>query len=168
MSDSNIHTNNDNNLKEAIMDYVSNSLAPHKPIKSKFQIFRDLDVQKNFGLSRATFYRYLDTLGVIKDGTGKIIIDTAPRPKSICNYITPQKYNKTLVYTLEKPEYGSLIARKLNEINSDYKDYFYFTSINDLLICFYYYSSKDKNSYTKKELEEYIYSDLSDFTTNLD
>lgn len=147
--------------QQAILDYIDKINQSEENIKSLAHLFRKINEEHKDLVTRATFYRYVNKLGITVK-SGKCKVNNSPSKNSLYSLLTPKKYNKFLVYQLPEPQYGEIIAHKLNTKYSSKKNHIYFTITNDLLICFYYYNKASKNPYTQKKVKELIQNCLTD------
>lgn len=67
------------------------------------------------------------------------------RNPSFSALLEEKKYNRHMYLKILEPSYGPLIAEYLNYYYQGYDDAFHCIALQDILICFYYYS-KDKTS----------------------
>lgn len=142
--------------KKAIKEYINDCNARKEQIKNLQQIYDYLKLEKGFEFAKPTFYRFAKEVGCYKTSTGSYYIKESSSDIFLQTIIKPQKYNKTLTYILEEPSYGQIIAQQLNETYYNRTDSFYFVSIQNLLICFYYYKKNKNNSITSSEIDEIV------------
>lgn len=156
---------NQKDLNVKLQDNIKVFIAQHKKeqslLKSKAEIFRQMkDRNLTCNVSRATFYRVLNKLGITqisKNHFDYIQNDISTTLSDIC---TPCNYNNWILFKVKQEEYTSLIAGILNNYQI-WGHNIHCVPFTNTVLCFYKNSKKDSVPLTRKDLIREIKNILS-------
>lgn len=152
LTQSEVHSN----AVDLTYDYFIQMEKNNEPIKNLSEIYDILKEQyeNKFLISLPTFYRIVKKELKCYKVANRYYL-SSERTTNFAEILEYRPYNKMLCYHINKSEYGSLLADKINEYY-DWKSSFHCIALNDTLLCLYYYKKGDSNSLTASEIKSSI------------
>lgn len=130
-------------IKDIITTYIHEHKLNNTCILSKKAMFDDLKKSNaDFDICLSSFYSHLNQLGIEEISSGHFDFKKESN-FSMYSQIKYRKYNKFLCYQLVDNNQSVFIAKVLNNFFD--KELFHCIALQDMLICFYYYSSQKKS-----------------------